>query len=191
MDELRVIPSEDLVVCHGDACAPNTLIDESGKWVAHVDLGNLGVGDRWADLAILTWSTRWNYGEGWEMNVYISYGIEPAWKRFVTTGSSGNSGIRESFNYCEDGAVNRDGFAGGQQNPAQVELSNFPVAIQTLGITQMEREIITTTMVIGVVVTQACRRQFLLAGETKKFRDLLSRKDLGSAVARVVSAHFR
>lgn len=77
LDELRVIPDEDLVVCHGDACAPNTLIDESGKWVAHVDLGNLGIGDRWADLAILTWSTVWNYGEGWEMNVYDAYGIEP------------------------------------------------------------------------------------------------------------------
>lgn len=77
IDELRIIPDEDLVVCHGDACAPNTLIDESGRWVAHVDLGNLGVGDRWADLAILTWSTVWNYGEGWEMNVFESYGIEP------------------------------------------------------------------------------------------------------------------
>jgi kanamycin kinase len=77
MEELRVTPSEDLVVCHGDACAPNTLIDERGKWLAHVDLENLGIGDRWADLAILTWSTVWNYGEGWEMNVYGSYGIEP------------------------------------------------------------------------------------------------------------------
>ncbi len=77
LDELRVIPDEDLVVCHGDACAPNTLIDDSGKWVAHVDLGNLGIGDRWADLAVMTWSTVWNYGEGWEMNVYDAYGIEP------------------------------------------------------------------------------------------------------------------
>jgi aminoglycoside phosphotransferase len=77
LEVLRVTPSEDLVVCHGDACAPNTLIDEHGKWVAHVDLQNLGIGDRWADLAILTWSTVWNYGEGWEMNVYDSYGIEP------------------------------------------------------------------------------------------------------------------
>jgi kanamycin kinase len=77
MEALRVTPSEDLVVCHGDACAPNTLIDERGKWLAHVDLENLGIGDRWADLAILTWSTAWNYGEGWEMNVYDSYGIEP------------------------------------------------------------------------------------------------------------------
>lgn len=46
MEELRVTPSEDLVVCHGDACAPNTLIDERGKWLAPIDLENLGVGDR-------------------------------------------------------------------------------------------------------------------------------------------------
>ena len=77
MDELREIPDEDLVVCHGDACAPNTLIDQRGEWAAHVDLGNLGLGDRWADLAVLSWSTVWNYGEGWESNIYATYGIEP------------------------------------------------------------------------------------------------------------------
>jgi len=75
--ELRATPAQDVVVCHGDACAPNTLIDKWGQWVAHVDLGNLGIGDRWADLAVLAWSSTWNYGEGWEMNVYDSYGIEP------------------------------------------------------------------------------------------------------------------
>jgi len=77
MDELASEPSLDLVVCHGDACAPNTLIDARGTWVAHLDLGNLGRGDRWADLAILSWSTVWNYGPGWEHLIYDSYGIEP------------------------------------------------------------------------------------------------------------------
>ena len=75
--ELSDIPSEDLVVCHGDACVPNTLIDEHGRWTAHVDLGSLGVGDRWADLAVASWSTVWNFGPGWEANVFSSYGIEP------------------------------------------------------------------------------------------------------------------
>ena len=74
---LSTIPSEDLVVCHGDACVPNTLIDDDGNWAAHVDLGSLGVADRWADLAVASWSTVWNYGPGWETNVYSSYGIEP------------------------------------------------------------------------------------------------------------------
>jgi kanamycin kinase len=64
-----------LVVCHGDACAPNTIID-AGTWSGHVDLGSLGVADRWADLAIATWSTEWNYGPGWEHTLLDAYGIE-------------------------------------------------------------------------------------------------------------------
>jgi kanamycin kinase len=73
--ELEAVPPEDLVVCHGDACAPNTLLGEDGHWVAHVDLGHLGVADRWADLAIAAWSTVWNYGPGFEQCVYDAYGI--------------------------------------------------------------------------------------------------------------------
>ncbi len=57
-------PLDRLVVCHGDACAPNTLLDDDGHWMGHVDLGRVGVADRWADLAVATWSTVWNYGTG-------------------------------------------------------------------------------------------------------------------------------
>jgi kanamycin kinase len=77
LDDLGATPHEDLVVCHGDACAPNTLLDDNGEWRAHVDLGGLGVGDRWADLAVMAWSTEWNYGTGWVMTVYDAYGVEP------------------------------------------------------------------------------------------------------------------
>ena len=68
-------PVDRLVVCHGDACAPNTLLDDRGRCVGHVDLGSLGVADRWADLAIATWSTQWNYGPGWEQRLVDAYGI--------------------------------------------------------------------------------------------------------------------
>jgi kanamycin kinase len=70
-------PIDKLVVCHGDACAPNTLIAEDGSWAGHVDLGALGLADRWADLAIATWSLEWNYGPGWDALLLRSYGIAP------------------------------------------------------------------------------------------------------------------
>ncbi|MGC5168422.1 phosphotransferase [Luteimicrobium sp. DT211] len=67
---------ERLVVCHGDACAPNTLLGDDGRWLAHVDLGTLGVADPWADLAVATYSMEWNYGPGWEDELLAAYGVE-------------------------------------------------------------------------------------------------------------------
>jgi kanamycin kinase len=57
-------PVDRLVVCHG-------------RWTGHVDMGELGVADRWADIAIATWSTTWNYGPGWEETLLAAYGIQP------------------------------------------------------------------------------------------------------------------
>ena len=74
-------PIDRLVVCHGDACAPNTLIGEDGECSGHVDLGQLGVADRWADIAIATWSTTWNYGPGWQDLLLDAYGIAPDLER--------------------------------------------------------------------------------------------------------------
>lgn len=69
-------PIDRLVVCQGDACAPNTLLTDDGRWSGHVDLGALGVADRWADLAVATWSTEWNYGLGWDDHLLAAYGID-------------------------------------------------------------------------------------------------------------------
>ena len=70
-------PIDRLVVCHGDACSPNTLLTDDGCWSGHVDLDQLGVADRWADLAVATWSTQWNYGPGWEDALLDAYGVAP------------------------------------------------------------------------------------------------------------------
>ena len=79
---LPVEPSIDLlVVCHGDACAPNTLLDEHGRPTGHVDLGRLGLADRWADIAIATYSLGWNFGPGFERDLLDAYGIAPDEKR--------------------------------------------------------------------------------------------------------------
>jgi kanamycin kinase len=63
------------VVCHGDACTPNTLIGADGRWVGHVDLGSLGIADRWADIAVATMAFGWNHGPGWDGVLLDAYGI--------------------------------------------------------------------------------------------------------------------
>ena len=68
-------PVDQLVVCHGDSCAPNTLLTDDGRWSAHVDLGALGTADRWADLAVATWNVTLNYGAGWENLLLDGYGV--------------------------------------------------------------------------------------------------------------------
>jgi kanamycin kinase len=67
---------EDLVVCHGDYCAPNMLL-EDGRVTGYVDLGELGVADRWWDIAVGAWSVGWNFGTDYEPLFYESYGVEP------------------------------------------------------------------------------------------------------------------
>ncbi|HEX5827306.1 MAG TPA: aminoglycoside 3'-phosphotransferase [Candidatus Limnocylindrales bacterium] len=76
-------PIADPVLVHGDACAPNTLVGEDGRWSGHVDLGDMAVGDRWADLAIASMSLDWNYGEGHQHELFEAYGIEPDEERIA------------------------------------------------------------------------------------------------------------
>ncbi|MDN5764366.1 MAG: aminoglycoside 3'-phosphotransferase [Humibacillus sp.] len=71
------------VLVHGDACSPNTLIDADGRFAANVDVGDLAVGDRWADLAVGAMSLEWNYGAGWDGLFYEVYGVEPDSARIV------------------------------------------------------------------------------------------------------------
>lgn len=83
-ETLRDPPAIDrLVVCHGDACCPNTLLGDDGRWTAHVDLGSLGVADRWADIAVASMSTEWNYGPGWADALIEAYGIQPDRERLA------------------------------------------------------------------------------------------------------------
>jgi kanamycin kinase len=76
-DAVNRPPIDRMVVCHGDACAPNTLVGDDGDWTGHVDMATLGVADRWADLAIASWSLGWNFGMGWEPVFWDAYGVDP------------------------------------------------------------------------------------------------------------------
>lgn len=76
-EKLRDAPDIDrLVVCHGDACAPNTLINQDGSFAATIDLENLGVADRWADLAVAVMSFDWNYPRYDQTVFWETYGAE-------------------------------------------------------------------------------------------------------------------
>ena len=66
---------EDLVVCHGDYCVPNVLF-RGTTLAGFVDLGEMGVADRWWDLAVATWSLTWNFGPGYEAIFLDSYGVD-------------------------------------------------------------------------------------------------------------------
>ncbi|WP_436771656.1 phosphotransferase [Yinghuangia sp. YIM S09857] len=72
-----------LVVCHGDACVPNTLLGGDGSFTAHVDLGSLGTADRWADLAVAAWSLEEDFGPGYEGVLYDAYGVAPDAERLA------------------------------------------------------------------------------------------------------------
>jgi len=76
-------PVDRLVVCQGDPCAPNTLLHDDGTPAGHVDLGSLGVADRWADLAVAAMSTEWNHGPGHSGAVYAGYGVAPDAERIA------------------------------------------------------------------------------------------------------------
>ncbi len=72
----RLVPREKTrVVCHGDWCAPNLLL-ENWAVTGYVDLGELGVADPWWDLAVGSWSVIWNYGPEYEDVFLKAYGVE-------------------------------------------------------------------------------------------------------------------
>jgi len=72
----RDLPAaEDLVITHGDYCAPNIVFDDD-RLSGFVDVGALGVADRWRDLAVAIWSIE-RIGHRWEDLFLSTYGAQP------------------------------------------------------------------------------------------------------------------
>jgi len=78
---IATVPTaEDLVFTHGDYCLPNVIL-ENGNLSGFVDWGNAGVADKYQDIALLTRSVFYNFGEDWEESMFEIYGIDPDWKK--------------------------------------------------------------------------------------------------------------
>jgi kanamycin kinase len=69
-------PAEDPVVGHGDPCLPNVLFDDDGRPTGVVDVGRVGIADRYNDLAIATRSLTDNWHIEYGSRLLRRYGIE-------------------------------------------------------------------------------------------------------------------
>jgi aminoglycoside 3'-phosphotransferase II len=68
---------EDLVVTHGDYCLPNILINpDTEEITGFVDVGRMGVSDRYVDLALCARSIGWNIGQTWIWPFMDAYGLK-------------------------------------------------------------------------------------------------------------------
>ncbi|MCG3224658.1 MAG: aminoglycoside 3'-phosphotransferase [Candidatus Heimdallarchaeota archaeon] len=64
----------DKAVTHGDYCLPNVLINNK-ELSGFVDLGSAGINDRYYDLAAVSWSIFYNFGQKWVPYFFEKYGI--------------------------------------------------------------------------------------------------------------------
>lgn len=72
----RLLPlSSDPVVSHGDFSLDNILMDEQGRVTGLIDLGLVGIADRYQDLAIL-WNCLGEFGPQAQEALFTAYGIE-------------------------------------------------------------------------------------------------------------------
>lgn len=81
-------PEQGNVLTHGDFCMPNVFV-EGGRVSSYIDVGNMGVGDRWRDIA-LCWRSlkhnctgmyaKENLGDQSEL-LFEKLGVEPDWEK--------------------------------------------------------------------------------------------------------------
>ena len=65
-------PEEDFVLSHGDFCLPNIFIDND-RFSGFVDIGRMGVSDKYQDIALCYRSLRHNFDGFYGGNIYGGY----------------------------------------------------------------------------------------------------------------------
>ena len=82
-------PDEDFVLCHGDFSLPNIFIND-GRFSGFVDIGRMGIADRYQDIAICLRSLHHNFSgiyngisyTGYDEKMFFSaLGIEPDYNK--------------------------------------------------------------------------------------------------------------
>jgi kanamycin kinase len=75
----HVPKTEDLVLCHGDPCVPNVLLNDDLEISGWIDLGRAGVMDRHWDLALTVGSLEMDLNpqfNGWSEHFLEAYGLD-------------------------------------------------------------------------------------------------------------------
>jgi aminoglycoside phosphotransferase len=68
-------PATEPTLIHGDYCFPNVLV-HGRRLATIVDVGDLGVGDRWFDFAAVHMSGQMNLGADWDIERFMqAYGV--------------------------------------------------------------------------------------------------------------------
>lgn len=64
-------------VVHGDLCPMNIIFDNDGHAAGLIDLGDLHMGNKMLDIAVLSWTIRGNFGKKYEESFLQNIGVEP------------------------------------------------------------------------------------------------------------------
>lgn len=82
-------PLEELVLSHGDFCLPNVFA-QGEELSGYIDLGRMGVADKWMDIALCYRSLKHNFFGKYATKVYEDFDpdmlfevleIEPDWEK--------------------------------------------------------------------------------------------------------------